>query len=590
MSRASRVVLPVLDLEQNDKPIVKRVVKGCKELSVQRITADSSGASSCSFSWQPPSQNTILDRRIEIEVPVRLSNTLGGGANFTLTPTVSAGTPDVVQNIQFPRISTRVSVNAVATGAAPLPASVLAGATAKLSNNLACRQFPVASIIETIDMTINGTHFTASLNQYLHALMKYTSNDYREKTFGSNGYHHPDTNDYGLGIGEQDNPLNLFGESSRNGETPRGASFYKDFKRGANQNGDAEAGMIGVIREPLFLSPLMMEFGHGMTNINDVSVSINWSTDLNRLFSFIPTASLGIVARQAANALVDTSLSVDFNEKPNLIVRYYTPQDDISIPNEIILPYKQPKIVLQSAVTIGNGGTHTFDGSNIRLNQIPDSCYIFAKQQRSTANINSADVYCDITGVRLSWKNRSGVLSGHRQPQLLQMAIDNGADVDNAESSVSGYVLKMVFGKDIPLDDNESGGTRGDYNWQISVDVTNHLTSRSWEFYQVFVYNGQVVISPNECRVSTGVLDLKDNVEAEEMGENYNEHNGSGGSYVAGSMVGGGEAGGSLLGSKSSHLASKLMKSGKLAMSMAGDMKPCVDGAKSAYDKYKTRS
>ena len=71
------------------------------------------------------------------------------------------------------------------------------------------------------------------------------------------------------------------------------------------------------------------------------------------------------------------------------------------------------------------------------------------------------------------------------------------------------------------------------------------------------------------------------------MGEDYHSNNTTGGSYVAGSVVGGsGEAGGSLLGGKAKHIASGVMK----AVSMAKDMKPCVDGAMNAYSKYKTRA
>ena len=38
---------------------------------------------------------------------------------------------------------------------------------------------------------------------------------------------------------------------------------------------------------------------------------------------------------------------------------------------------------------------------------------------------------------------------------------------------------------------------------------------------EVYINNGQVIISPNECRVQTGLLDLKDNIEAENMGHHY---------------------------------------------------------------------
>jgi len=594
MSRPSRVVLPVLDLEQNDKPLIKRVVKGCKELSVQKITADSAGQTSCSFSWQPPSQNTIIDRRIEIEVPVRLEKTNASavaGFDDEGNAATAGSVVDNTKNIKFLRNNSVISTKALAVGVAPTNKESNSGVQAKLSNNLAPRQFPIASCIDTIDMTINGTHFTASVNQYLHAIMKYTTPEYREKVFGNNGYHHPDTLDYTTAIGEVDNPLNLMGEGGRHGETPRGSLFYNLFEFKANATPTAKAYLEGTITEPLFLSPLMYEFGHGMTNINDLSITINWTTDLNRMFSVIETNNVffQITPRAAAgNNLTLATLATTINGNPNLVVRYYTAQDDIKIPNEIVLPYKQPKIVLQQAVQIATN--HTFVGNNIRLNQVPEAVYIYAKQRRSDETALTSDTFCDIQGIRVSWKNRTGVLSGFKQSQLLQASQANGCDVSASEANNGGYVLKLVFGKDLPLDDNESAGTRGDYNWQCEVDVYNHQATRYFEFFQVFVYNGHAIISPNECRVMTGVLDLKDNVEAEDMGDQFHGASLVGGSYSAGSLVAGSEVGGSLLGSKAVHLVGKAIKNAPLVAGMAKDLKPCVDGAMSAYSKYKTRA
>ena len=75
----SRVVLPVLDLEQNDKPIIKQVVKGCKNYTEQKITADSFSDTSCSFNFSPPSQNTIIDRCFMLEVTAQLKNSILDG-------------------------------------------------------------------------------------------------------------------------------------------------------------------------------------------------------------------------------------------------------------------------------------------------------------------------------------------------------------------------------------------------------------------------------------------------------------------------------------------------------------------------------
>ena len=70
---SSRVVLPVLNLEQDKNPLTKKVLKGAKQFQVQKITPQSASSSSTSWVWQPPSQNTVVDRRIEIEWEVQLN-------------------------------------------------------------------------------------------------------------------------------------------------------------------------------------------------------------------------------------------------------------------------------------------------------------------------------------------------------------------------------------------------------------------------------------------------------------------------------------------------------------------------------------
>jgi hypothetical protein len=534
MSRPSRVIIPVLDLEQNDKPLIKQVVKGCKELSVQKISSDSSSDNSCSFSFQPPSQNTVIDRRIEMEVSVEIAfSNATADTIFDNEGTVVIGQTDTRKNINFERVqdlkSSKVLAAAVVVPAGGATVPAVASATTKenngglkqvLSNNLAPRQFPISSIIDTIDLTINGTHFTASVNQYIHALMTYTTPEYRDKVFGNNGYHHPDKADYDKTIGLIENPLNKTGEGGRHGETPRGACFYEELEFYADNNAVAKSGIRLKLREPLLLSPLMMEFGHGMTNINDLSITINWKSDKKRAFSMIETSNVFMqleTRNPADRELTNVKLNgkIAPNVDPQLVVRYYTPQDDIKIPNEIVLPYKQPKVVIQSAVSIANNGTHVFNSNNIRLNQIPEAVYIYAKRSRATETMLTSETYASIEQLNVSWKNKTGVLSGFRESELLQTAQGNGCDIQRSEILQGGYVLKLVFGKDLPLDDNESGGTRGDYNWQCDVTVRNHQATRDFELFQVFVYNGHAIVSPNECRVMTGILDLKDNVEAD---------------------------------------------------------------------------
>ena len=577
MSRPSRVVLPVLDLEQNDKPVIKRVVKGAKNYTQQKISSDSNSNQSCSFSFQPPSQNSIVDRKFVLKAQVRID--LGAGNNFSkATPTAVGGAPDVGQNLGFPlsrqRISQQSAVAIAAGGArAAVDApAIVGGAFVKFGNNFAPRQFPLSAIIDTIDLTINGTHFTASLNQYLNAVMEYTTPEYRSRVF-SQVAHHPDKNAYANTFGDLDHPLNLSGENGRAGEKPRGtllddatiATRYLTFD----------------LEEPIFLSPLMAEFGHGMTNVNDISIQINWNSSLSKAFSVVDIPAAVQTARtNPVNVANLTAAPIDI-QSTSLMVRYYTAQDDIKIPNEIILPYKQPKVVIKE-VAHTNGTATDAIGNNIRLNQVPECVFVYLKVRRSDRNVGSHDTSARISKINIDFMNSTGLLSSLTERDLVRLATENGLDEIDNEYLQNGLVLKLMFGKDIPLPDNVSAGTRGDYSIQINPTIASQAGTANYEMFQVYFYNGHAVVSPNECKVSTGLLDLRDNVEAEDMGHEYYEKQLSGGSSVGGSVVGG-----SIVGGKMGHLVRRLGKHG--GMKAMEKFAPAVAAGGKAYMDYKTR-
>ena len=591
----SRVVLPVLDLEQNDKPIIKQVVKGCKNYTEQKIVADSFSDTSCSFNFSPPSQNTIIDRCFLLEVTAQLKNSIANGLDRQHDVT------GLKQTFAFSTIRQTIpSNNAFAADAAGTGTAMREGQTVKMSNNFAPKQFPLARSMDSIDLTLNGTHFTASVNQYVNAVMRYTTPEYRQKVFSETA-HKPDRSRVETSVGNEDCPLNI--EPADGIEDPRGIKMDTNAVYvSATADGFANSQMTTKYVEPLFLSPLMTHHGLGMTNINDIQVTINWNGNLKNSFSLAPLTAANqvsaingvnygnLVLTQRSNGgadteITETNLKASFaSVNPVLKVRYYTPQDDIKIPNEIVLPYKQPKIVVQK---LSANPSHTvfttYTGNHIRLNQVPECCYIYAKIARGSDTPLQEDLYSFVNKVNIDWNNQAGLLSSLDENQLLKISEENGYDRKKSEENENGNVLKLCFGKDIPLPDNVSAGSRGDYSWQLSnIELKNSRANMPTELYQVFVYQGQAVVSPNECRVQTGLLTLEDNVNAEDMGNELHQHS----SMEGGSSVGGSIVGGSLVGDMTKHMVKHFAGKNKMLQSLAD---PASKLADKAFEKYKTR-
>ena len=558
----SRVVIPVLDLEQNDDPSSKVVLKGAKQVSLQRIQANSATVSEATFNWQPPSQNTVIDRRIDLVC--QFSVNLGGTDDLFKDKFVAANNAIVlnqdtgegsIATVGYPEVVGRQVTYAGggSTTAANSNKSIGMAAMNRCGNNFALRQLPLQSVTDNLDVTINGTHFSTDPANYIKAVQQYMSPEYREKVFKGTA-HHPDTYagnyvDAFLNANQVDfmgcaNSLSRQHATGRQGETPNGVFLNDVGTGGILQKGTAantgNITLLFTLREPLLISPLCANYGKGMTNINNIDVAIKFKSAISKLFSLFLAEDSDFAKVSAADPLTLAAITDTITLVPDsafLEVRNYTAQDDIKIPNEIILPYHQPRRFETDIASTAAGNSVSSITSNRRLDQIPECVYLWVAEKRSeitNANApNKSDGMFQPTKVSVNWGNQVGILSGMTEYQLFELACENGCDLlDLNEARRKGYCLKLVFGKDIPLMDNESAGTRGDYNIQIEITARNGSKQAIvTSFTDMYVNLGQVIISPNECRVQTGLLDLKDNIEAENQGHSY---------HVAGDITGGG--------------------------------------------------
>jgi len=654
---ASRIVLPVLDLEQGERPYQKRILKGAQTYNAQRIAYQSNSTSSTTFQVTPPSPNTVIDRCIQLQTDITI--TAAGGKY--LNPDVSsvataAGNRSSIASSTFglPKRNC-VSFASKGTPSADLDLNTIGRPTKNTSNtltadtsayvnvatanNLALRQFPLMNCISSLSMTINGTHFTASPGDYCQAISTYTTPEYRERVYKDTA-HMPDrTPSFLTTCGYDYHPLNLAGEGTFKGETPRGyLTSQVTFDTSGN---DSTAQITSItfrgVTESLMISPLLAYFGFGFTNITDLSLTINWAPSLlARTISFLNVNNFGVsVPTEAPDpSNLSVSFGSDTTTGPNLLLRYFTPMESLRIPAQIELPYSQlyrisktfpgPFAMSQPAATFA------MTGDSLRLPMIPSAVYIYVQQSDSVRNDTNYCLYPDfkfpLNNLSVSFGNRTNLLSSLSQKQLYALAVENGHDLDdfstathvnnasiglNQTDSLTGVVLKLEFGKDIGLQDYETPGLRGDYHFRADVttlfpyysavvpidaggsEAYMNGASASFKYgsvdlKMVFVYPGKVTIRPNECAVETGVLTVSDVQGAEDVDGSYNSFGKEDEKPTGGHLIGGGLSGGHLIGGGFSHMAKAfphvLRSHGRAVMESAA---PAV---KELISAYKSRS
>lgn len=546
MSVPQKVVVPQVDLEQNSNPHRKVVVKGVKQITTNILSADSHSDSNANWSFQPPSQNAIVDRRFMLRAEVQLTKSDAVAGNLWGDNVVAS-----------PKSITKFQVRADGATTATGIVDITDGATGIVDGLFALRQLPLHSIIEVIDLEINGTHISVSPSDYIHAVLKYTTPEYRKKFFGLSA-HHPDPNKTYLGTyGLENHPLSYNGVG-RNGELTRGK---------VRPEGALNTKTITYsICEPLMISPLLVggEF-EGLTNINQINVSIRWVNDLKRVGSGISKEEIIVGGKDytrndSDNFNASTGMNantepykVSFPSAPELIINYYTPQDDIDIPNQILLPYNQPQLYIKSVPSVASGAKFSVVGDNIRINQVPQKVFIWSQQRRADRTLFTTDAPYGLDKISVSWNNQPNILSNASQQELHKISVSNGFDGELAELSCSqglkgagthhagnaGLVACLEFGKEIPLETNESVGTMGNYNLRIDADFfQTGATAELPEFFVMLVMNGSIVISPNEAQISLGNLNAMENASAESVNIDYNSVKNDG--LLGGNMSGGG--------------------------------------------------
>ena len=287
-----------------------------------------------------------------------------------------------------------------------------------------------------------------------------------------------------------------------------------------------------LFTEPL-LHPLCSDSEiEGLTNVRELSIQITFDTNLLRLFSK-PTVVVGGVVNVGAVA-------------PKLLISYFEPEDQSQIPLSISLPYTQHVIKNLTLGALTNAAsTRTF--SNVILGQVPSRMYIFARPSNSALTEAIADGFACIEGLNMTIGNRSGILASASTQQLYQMSVSNGLCMNWVEFNRRvGSVVCIDVASDIG---SLQPGSLG--NLSISFDVTlanrvfldaliddpANVFAGSFDLYFVAELDGQYNISQDSAQLSLG-LSASDMIEAEATEPIDLSGVGKGSGMMGGSMKG----------------------------------------------------
>ena len=531
-------------IETNEK-VVYPVIQGGAETTERVFNSNTYSSTSIQFTCPPPNPKTFVSRRFLLRLNCRFVVRINIGNNIQTNQAYSSD--------QFTPSATNFL----------------------LANGYdSFRQYPLNSIIRTLNLTINGNTVTLPTNEIIKPLLLYHSSDRkleaRESSFSPSmrdqSMDYPDL--YGTHI----NPLGRFSDGDYRDEGPRGGFPITPVSvvpvQGFTNVYDItfDANLV----EELFISPLIFGGGRcqneGFINVQSIDVNITFDPNIAKCWSHMPGAITTVNNTSFYYELESFTFhsSTPFPDPPAILFRYVTPPYGMTIPRAVQYCYN----VIDRYITDLKGPYNYNDKivdaitNNVQLNSIPRFLYLFIRR-KPTNDIDdtlNADSYASISQIQINWNNKNALLANASQFQLYDISRKNGVDLSfpswaaldmpyNMQYELSntatpdlgyqhglGSVLCLEFGTDICLEPGESAGQVGTYN--IYVQLQGQWKSYNYGMNSV---KGNLSINDNPPAnlelymlfVTPAVFTIYDNAAAQRIGV-FSKEQAKNAPYVAG--------------------------------------------------------
>lgn len=469
------------------------VLKAGSQTTWKQYTTTSISNSSLQFSCPPPSGGVIVDRKMYIYLPVRLT--------FTSIPPI--GQQVIMPNADAPRA------------------------------------FPVSSSIDTFQASINNQSVSINIADIVQAMMHYnTPNELKNLDYSSTPSYQDQSQNYGDLYASNRNPLGFYDNNGDGTQNGRGGFPFNVVTNPVQAGTDPITAVIDCgFYEPIFLSPFY--WGHsnesGFYNVNTMDFNITFlSQAAARMWSHYDLAGTNVITTSTYTfgGLLGgpTTLTNLGGNLPLMLFNYITPQETMVIPPNIPITYPYFDVLRfpsdQAPAT--SGVVQTYQSNNIQLNSIPRRMYVFVRERNSDlfSNPSHTDTFFSITNMSIQFQNKNGLLASASMQQLYQMSVKNHCKlswnqysggpcyVRNFATQIGtvGSVVCIEFASDIGLDSLQAPGVLSQSMLQVQLNCVN-TSGRTITptLYIVTIMEGTFTIQGlGQASTNVGVITPKD--------------------------------------------------------------------------------
>jgi hypothetical protein len=490
------------------------------------------------------------------------------GANSTTYqpfPATSSTSSVQVYNLQIP--SENICVSRDALISTPLQFRInltqvpVGQAAIEWGKTAALQAFPLASIMTTASATINNSTTSCNLADILPQLLRLNNN---REVYKYNGMC-PSLPDQEFGLytdafASNCSPLAGLANKGYDGDlSPRGAHpcvVQIDHQPVA---GPLDASPIStnladtwvitvftVTTEPIFLSPFIYgEPEHnrqGMLGVNNIAMTFNINSSLNRLVSYGgPAGSITLTAgvgndpaaKWVAN---DNIFRMDYAVASNLLnspaggssvllrLLSLQPSDKIMSTRNVVPYFDLPRYLsnTNNGVACAPNVVTAVTSQAIQLAQLPDYFIIVARKSVATQTAKDTSSFLTIRQISINLNNQSGLLSSASQNDLWRLSQKNNSTQSWSEFSGKATVaspngasalvptigsMLVVSPTDLSISDNLSCGSLGAFSFQFNAQVFNQFgVAVQAELCVIACNSGIMVLNQGTTNIYTGML------------------------------------------------------------------------------------
>jgi hypothetical protein len=433
------------------------------------------------------------------------------------------------------------------TGTPPLGESIL------MPGRDAPRAFPLASIVDTFQASINNQSVSINIADIVHALMHYNTDTYlKEHDYSLTPSYQDQSQQYGDLFLANRSPLGLYGNSPDGCQQARGGFPFVVISNPVQVATPAVqlTSQIDIaFCEPIFLSPFYWGCSNeaGFYNVNTMDFNITfigqantriWSHDDNGGTNVISSISYtlgGLAGGPSGSSFIGSGM-------PLMLFNYITPQETMVIPPNVPITYPYFDVLryVSDQELVPSGDSAPLISNNIQLSSIPRRMYIFAR--RKNVNLYSSPTYTDafmqISNLNIQFLNKSGLLASMAPQQIYSMCVKNHCDLSWQDWSggpvytndlvtainTIGSVICVEFATDIGLDSLMAPGILNQSMLQVTVQAKN-IASDDFapSLYIVAVLEGSFTIQGvGSASTNIGVLTPRDVLDCMQNGHvNY---------------------------------------------------------------------